>query len=68
MEFRLLYFEGCPGWEKTKENLDEVLVELKLNTTYDTLNVTQGNLPNNLAFRQLISEEVIQIPGKIYLK
>lgn len=63
MEFRLLYFEGCPGWEKTKENLDEVLDEIGLKINYDTVNVTQNNLPDHfygsptINFRRSSSDE-----------
>jgi len=47
MEFRLLYFEGCPGWEETKRNLGETLNELGLNTSFESLDVGQGDPPEH---------------------
>jgi hypothetical protein len=47
MEFRLLYFDGCPGWEKTKRNLDESLNELGLGTAYESVDVGQGEPPEH---------------------
>ena len=45
MELRLLYFEGCPGWKTTQQNLDEVLQELTLNVAYELIDVTGTELP-----------------------
>jgi len=30
MELRLLYFEGCPGWEKTRDNFREISPEQEI--------------------------------------
>jgi len=45
MEFRLLHFEGCPGWEETERNLDVVLAELGLGRGYEKKEGKRENPP-----------------------
>ena len=40
MELYLIYFEDCPGWKQTKENLDAVLEDLSLDISYQMIEVT----------------------------
>lgn len=38
MKIELLYFDGCPGWQQTLKNLEEVLKELTLNVKVELCN------------------------------
>lgn len=38
MKIELLYFEECPGWQKTLQNLEEVLKELNLKVKVELCN------------------------------
>ena len=50
MKLELLYFEGCPNWEKTMEDINAVLQESHVAAEVELIKVTSHEEAEQLAF------------------
>ncbi len=50
MKIELLYFDGCPNWQKTLEDIDAVLQENHMPVEIELVKVTSAEEAEHLAF------------------
>ena len=61
MRIALLYFDGCPNWQQTLEDMNAVLKECQVDTEVDLIKVTSLQEAQRLAF---LGSPTVRVDGE----
>ena len=61
MEIKLLYLDGCPSWQETKAEIEQLLRERAIEASVELVHVADNDQAQRLQF---VGSPTVQVNGK----